>query len=128
MAYLLDTHTFLWFAKDVGNLSAKIRDTIEDPTNDIRISVVSFWEITIKSSIGKLALATSILGLGQLAQAENISILPLTLPAIEQVAHMPQHHKDPFDRIIAATAMTSGDVLLSADAVFDSYGVTRTWA
>lgn len=127
MGYLLDTHTFLWFAENSKELPASIRAIIEIPLNVIAISIASFWEIGIKSSIGKLPLARSIVSLGRLAEAEGMTIVPIEMEAVEKIAQLPWHHKDPFDRIIAATALTTGDMLLSADPIFDAYGVQRMW-
>ncbi|MCW3062043.1 MAG: PilT protein domain protein [Capsulimonas sp.] len=127
MKYLIDTHTFLWFGTEDDLLPSRIHALIQNPDNDIRISIASFWEIGIKNSIGKLPLNTNILGLEQQAHDLDIEILPITIQAIHQVTSMPSHHKDPFDRIIAATALTMGETLLSADTIFDSYGVSRLW-
>jgi PIN domain nuclease of toxin-antitoxin system len=127
MSYLLDTHVFVWFAGDRAELPEEIRRIIAAPGNEIKISIASFWEIAIKKGIGKLALSSSTTELAERAEAENIEIVPIAIPAIERISVMPFHHKDPFDRIIAATALTTGDVLLSIDPVFDAYGVSRTW-
>lgn len=127
MQHLIDTHTFLWFVKGSEEVPAHIRDLIKDPGNAIQISIASFWEIGIKASTGKLPLPTSLLGLEAIAESQAIEILPITVQAISVVQQFPFHHKDPFDRIIAATVLTTGGVLLSADAIFDAYGVPRTW-
>jgi len=126
MRYVIDTHTFLWFVDGAGELPAFIRHLIENPVNTIQISIASFWEIGIKVSIGKLPLTTSLLGLEAIAGSQSIEILPITVQAISVVQQLP-HHKDPFDRIIAATTLTTGSVLLSADTIFDVYSVPRTW-
>jgi PIN domain nuclease of toxin-antitoxin system len=125
--YLIDSHAFLWFGTDDKLLPDQIRSTISDPENDIIISIASIWELGIKFSLGKLSLKTNILGLEQQARELNIDIVPITIAAIHQMTLMPHHHKDPFDRIIIATALTAGCVLMSADALFDDYGVTRLW-
>lgn len=127
MRYVIDTHTFLWFVDGADELPAFIRHLIEDPANTIQISIASFWEIGIKASIGKLPLTTSLLGLEAIAASQSIEILPITVQAISAVQQLPHHHKDPFDRIIAATTLTTGGILLSADTIFDVYGVPRTW-
>ncbi len=127
MQHLIDTHTFLWFEDGAEKLPAYIRNLIEDPTYTTQISIASFWEIGIKASIGKLTLTTSLLGLQAIAESQSIEILPITVQAISLIQQFPHYHKDPFDRIIAATALTTGGVLLSADPVFESYGVPRIW-
>ena len=127
MRYLIDSHTFLWFGTEDPLLPDRIREIISDPDNDIKISIASFWEIGIKYSVGKLPLKANVLGLEQQARDLDITIVPITMSAIHQITLMPQHHRDPFDRIIIATALTTGEAILSADAVFDVYGVARVW-
>ena len=127
MPHIIDTHTFLWFVKGSEKLPVTIRDLIENPAETTQISIASFWEVGIKASIGKLPLPTDLRGLEAIAASQSIEILPITVQAISVVQQLPHHHKDPFDRIIAATALTTGGVLLSADAIFEAYGVPRTW-
>lgn len=127
MQHIIDTHTFLWFEDGSEKLPAFVRDLIRDSGNTTQISIASFWEIGIKASTGKLPLPTSLLGLKAIAESQSIEILPITVQAISVVQQLPFHHKDPFDRIIAATVLTAGGVLLSADAIFDAYSVPRTW-
>ncbi len=127
MQHIIDTHTFLWFEDGSEKLPTIVRDLIKDPGNTTQISIASFWEMGIKASTGKLPLPNSLLGLKAIAESQLIEILPITVQAISVVQQFPFHHKDPFDRIIAATVLTTGGVLLSADAIFDAYGVPRTW-
>ena len=127
MQNIIDTHTFLWFVKGSEELPAHVRDLIEDPANTTQISIASFWEIGIKASTGKLSLPASLLSLEAIAESQSIEILPITVAAISLIQQFPFHHKDPFDRIIAATTLTTGGILLSADTIFDAYGVPRTW-
>ena len=127
MQNIIDTHTFLWFVKGSEELPAHIRNLIEDPANTTQISIASFWEIGIKASTGKIPLPASLLGLEIIAESQFIEILPITVAAISLIQQFPFHHKDPFDRIIAATTHTTGGILLSADTIFDAYGVPRTW-
>ena len=127
MQQIIDTHTFLWFGDKSDKLPASIRDLIIDPDNAIQISVASFWEIGIKASTGKLPLTNCLLELEAIAGKQSIEILPITVEAISLIQQLPFHHKDPFDRILAATALVTGSVLLSAGTIFDAYGVPRTW-
>lgn len=127
MQHIIDTHTFLWFSRGSAQLPAYVQDLIINPANVTQISIASFWEIGIKASTKKLPLTMTLLGLEAFAKSQSIEILPITVQAISVVQQLPFHHKDPFDRIIAATVLTVGGVLLSADAVFDAYGVPRTW-
>ena len=127
MQNIIDTHTFLWFVKGSEELPARIRNLIEDPENTTQISIASFWEIGIKATTGRLQLPTSLLALEAIAESQSIEILPITVAAISLIQQFPFHHRDPFDRIIAATALTTGGILLSADTIFDAYGVPRIW-
>lgn len=127
MQYLIDSHTFLWFGTEDNLLPDGVRDIISDPANEIRISIASFWEIGIKYSLGKLPLKVNVLGLEQQALDLDIAIVPITTSSIHQMTLLPMHHRDPFDRIIIATALIGGETILSADAQFDAYGVARVW-
>jgi len=127
MQHIIDTHTFLWFEDGSEKLPAHIRALIIDAKHTTQISIASFWEMGIKAGTGKLPLGNSLLGLQAIAEKQSIEILPITVQAISLVQQFPFHHKDPFDRIIAATVLTTGSILLSADAIFDAYGVPRLW-
>jgi len=127
MDVLMDTHTLVWFAWDMPELPAGVKGVLEDPETINQVSIASFWEIGIKASIGKWNLPADLLALQALVEAQGIEIVPITIPAIDLITRLEHHHKDPFDRIIAATALTSGCTLLSHDAIFDLYGVPRRW-
>ena len=127
MPHIIDTHTFLWFVKGPEKLPLLVRELIENPAETTQISIASFWVIGIKAGPGKLPLTAGLLELEAIAARQPIEILPITVQAIFAVQQMPQYHKDPFDRIIAATVLMTGGVLLSADAIFDAYAVPRTW-
>lgn len=127
MPHVIDTHIFLWFVDGAAELPVSVRHRIDNPADATQISIVSFWEIGIKAGLGKLPLTKGLLELEAIAAKQPIAILPITVQAIFTVQQMPLHHKDPFDRIIAATVLTTGGVLLSADAIFDAYGVPRAW-
>ena len=127
MQHIIDTHTFLWFVKGSEKLPTSVRSLIDSPVDATQISIASFWEIGIKAGLGKLPLTTGLLELEAIAVRQSIEIPPITVQAISAIQQMPHHHKDPFDRIIAATVLTMGGVSLSADTIFDAYGVPRTW-
>ncbi len=124
---LLDTHTLVWLAWDMPELPSNAKSTLEAPQTVVKVSIASFWEIGIKSSLGKWNLPGDVLALQALVASQGIEVVPITIPAIHQITRMEHHHKDPFDRIIAATALTSGSILFSSDAIFDLYGVARRW-
>ena len=124
---LLDTHTLAWFAWDFPELPASIKDVLQAPQTTLRVSIASFWELGIKIALGKWNLPGDVLALQTLVEAQGIEIVPITVTAIHLMTRMEHHHKDPFDRIIAATALISGSLLFSNDAIFDLYGVPRRW-
>jgi PIN domain nuclease of toxin-antitoxin system len=128
MRLLLDTHTLLWFFDDNPKLSTAAKAALLDPANERWLSPISLLEIAIKLRIGKLKMADpfGIVFPAQLA-ANDIHLLPLEPTQIEPLTTLPLHHKDPFDRLLAATALVEGLMLVSGDPVFDSYGVMRLW-
>ena len=125
---LLDSHAFLWFVWDDPLLSPAAKQRIEDPANPKWVSVASCWEIAIKAGLGKLRLgepATTFLP-RELA-TNHFSLLRIELAHATLVETLPPHHKDPFDRLLIAQAIIEKRPLVSVDAVFDEYGVTRLW-
>jgi len=125
---LLDTHTFLWFIAGDSTLSKPARSAIEDENNNLYMSVASLWEIAIKVSIDKLTLNEPFESLIPEQLAENgIELLDISVEHTALIASMPFHHRDPFDRLIAAQAKVEQMTLVSMDEVFDAYGITRLW-
>ncbi len=128
MKLLLDTHTLLWFIAGSPNLSAAARTLIEDAANEKYVSIASLWETAIKISIGKMTLAApfDVLFPHQL-QINGFELLPIKINHTSTVAALPFHHRDPFDRIMIAQVIEENMNLVSIDAVFDDYSVTRLW-
>ena len=128
MSLLLDTCVLLWFLSNDPKLNAAARSAIEDPANIRWVSPGSLFEIAIKVRIGKLKIAAPFAAIFPAKMsAADIHLLPLEPVHIEPLTSLPLHHKDPFDRLIAATALVEGLTLVSADSAFDAYGVTRVW-
>ncbi len=128
MNLLLDTHTLLWFLDESPLLQPTARVLIENPANLKWVSIASCWEIAIKAGLGKLSLgepATTFLP-RELA-TNHFTLLGIELAHATCVENLPAHHKDPFDRLLVAQALVENMPLVSADAVFDQYGVTRLW-
>jgi PIN domain nuclease of toxin-antitoxin system len=124
---LLDTHAFLWWVADDSRLSAKARTTVTN-ADDVFLSVASCWEMAIKVSLGTLTLSQPVdrfvaehLGVNQ------FTLLPVHLEHTSRVAALTFHHRDPFDRLLAAQALHEGLTLISADPVFRKYKVKRAW-
>lgn len=128
MRLLLDTHTLLWFALGDRQLSATALSAINDPTNEKLVSPATFWEIAIKVSLGKLLLHQRYEDFIDRAVPQNgFVILPIEPRHTAALVTLPFHHRDPFDRLLVAQSLVEGVSIVSADAVLDSYGVTRVW-
>jgi PIN domain nuclease of toxin-antitoxin system len=128
MRYLLDTHAFLWLVTADPNLSRSAEQLIRAGGNRCFVSMTSLWEIAIKVGIGKLSLnAPYAAYVPREIANNNLTTLPITLDHTTVVATLPHHHRDPFDRLLIAQAIAEGMPIVSADASFDAYGVTRLW-
>jgi PIN domain nuclease of toxin-antitoxin system len=128
MNLLLDTHVILWFLANDPKLSQPARAAILDPANVRWVSPISLVEIALKNRLGKLPLpdAFGVMFPASLV-ASDIHLVPLEAQHIEPLTTLPIHHKDPFDRLIAATAIVEGFTLVSVDPLFDMYGLSRLW-
>ena len=128
MRLLLDTHAFLWFLLDDPRLSVTAQAVIVDPLNNIEVSPASYWEIAIKTRLGKYALPESYQAFMEREIADNdFHILPIEPKHTALLTTMPLHHKDPFDRLLVAQATVEAIPLVSADSQLDAYGITRIW-
>jgi len=121
MEYLLDTHSFLWFINGDEQLSGKARKAIADPDAIKYISIVSFWEIAIKASLGKLKLDLEYPDLREQVLLNGFEILPLTFEHTIELTRLDLIHRDPFDRIIIAQALTENLTVISKDGNFSKY-------
>lgn len=128
MTALIDTHTFLWMVDDESRLSAASPAFVKDPANRLLLSITSAWEIAIKVGNGRLTigvslhdLLTSVLG------TLSIDLIAITPAHFVSVSSLPDHHRDPFDRLIAAQFIVEALPIVSVDSALDAYGVTRIW-
>ena len=125
---LIDSHAFLWFIWDDPNLSPTARTLIEDPANRKLLSVVTCWEIAIKVGLKKLNLGEPAATFLPRELAANLfELLGIELAHATFVETLPPHHRDPFDRLLVAQAIIEKLPLISADAVFEQYGITGLW-
>ena len=129
MRLLLDTHAFLWFIAGDTQLSDYARQLIEEPENERYLSIASVWEITIKSTLGRLTVPSppSVL-IREHVWANAIELLPVTPEHLDTLYTLPYHHKDPFDRLIIAQGMSEDMSLIPIDPAFDAYDVRVTWS
>ena len=125
--YLLDTHALLWLHDDSPRLSPLAQSIILDSSNDLQVSMASFWEITIKKTLGKLLLAYSLNELYEACITGNITVIPIQLSNLVQLESLEFHHKDPFDRLIAATAIDMSMPIISVDSNIAKYPVEVVW-
>lgn len=126
--FLLDTHAFLWWANASPNMSRRARSLIQDSTNALLVSHASAWEMAIKASSGKLRLPGSVSEFfpAQLS-ANGFDAMEIRFAHVALVGTLPFHHRDPFDRLVIAQALTEKVPIISNDAVFERYGVKRLW-
>ncbi len=130
MKLLLDTHTFLWLVVGSQNLSTTARTGIADPTNELFLSVASIWELAIKTSSPKPQLTlTDPLDayITKWTAIYQLNLLPIQSPHALYVVGLPNHHRDPFDRILIAQALVEGMTLVSGDSKLTSYPVAILW-
>ena len=123
--YILDTCAFIWAVQNSPNLSPKVL-AILDGDDDVFVSQTSFWEIAIKQTTGKLDLDKDMFALEELCKAEEIQILPLELAYFERIKSLPLIHRDPFDRIIMASAIEEDLTLLTNDGEIVKYQDVKT--
>ena len=128
MNVLLDTHAFLWLLTGDDRLSEAARKTFLNQENSLFFSAASYWEICIKMSLGKISLKT---GWFQTIQKEmeinTIQWLPIDMTHCAKVIKLPFHHRDPFDRMLVAQAITEKMQLLSRDSRLSAYSIKRIW-
>lgn len=128
MKLLLDTHAFIWWDSNSSNLSKKALALCSDRNNILLLSLVSVWEIQIKSKLGKLTLNQSLLTMIENQQkVNNVKILPIKLDAILKLETLTVYHKDPFDDLLIVQAMLENATLLSKDSKFSDYPVNVEW-
>jgi len=127
MKLLLDTHTIIWYILDDPRLPEHIRRIIKDDSSDVHVSVVSLWEISIKSRLGKLDLNRSLVDTARFLRKSGFLFLKVDLDHVFRLDTLERHHKDPFDRMLIAQALAGNFALVGCDDVFDLYGVRRMW-
>lgn len=127
MKLLLDTHTFIWMDSEPDKLPPRIRELCQDTENALLVSVASIWEIQIKSQLGKLKLKTPLPDIIRQQKENGIEILPIEPSHIFALETLPNHHKDPFDRLLVAQTIVEGAVLVSADPLIKQYPVSVEW-
>ena len=128
MKLLLDTCAFLWLATEPKRLSKAVTEALDDVTNERWLSDVTLWEISLKHSIGKLPLPEPPRDwIPKQTAFFDLQPLHIDAQAIFQSAELPNVHRDPFDRLLAAQAIGGAFRFLTIDEAFDDLGVDRLW-
>lgn len=128
MKVLLDTHAFLWWIADDQRLSVRAREIIGDGNNELFLSAATGWEIIIKVQIGRLKLPDEPQHyIVEQMRNNAIDHPPIHIKHALHIWTLPQHHRDPFDRLLIAQAQLEGLPVLSADSQLEKYPVEVIW-
>jgi PIN domain nuclease of toxin-antitoxin system len=128
MRAILDTHTILWWVTNNPQLSQVVRNMITDSSNTFYLSVASSWEIIIKFNTGKLPLPEPPIQFIQSCLSVNhFESMSIELSHVLQLNTLPNHHKDPFDRILIAQAQVENIPILTLDKLIVQYPVQTIW-
>ena len=121
---LLDTHALLWWLAGDEALSPDAHDAIADPDHLPLVSAASIWEVAIKRSLGKLSIEADLL---DAVEAEGFEWLPVAPRHAWRTSVLPHRHRDPFDRLLVAQALSEGVPVVTRDQRFAAYGVAVRW-
>ena len=127
MTVLVDTQAYYWGLCSPADLSARARMALQDAGIRKVLSAATFWEMTIKSNLGKLRMPKPVEVLWGEAEAAGMEVLGIQGAHLRQLSSLPGHHGDPFDRLMIAQALAEGWSVVSSDAQWDAYGVQRIW-
>ncbi len=116
MRVLLDTNVLLWLLIEPAKLKPDVVLVLEDPEHEVLFSAASVWEIAIEAALGRADFRVSPEAIVTAARDSGIVELPLRTAAALKVATLPHHHRDPFDRLLVAQAMSEPAMLYTADA------------
>ncbi|MEI6790220.1 MAG: type II toxin-antitoxin system VapC family toxin [Myxococcaceae bacterium] len=117
--YLLDTHVLIWWLTQATELPIEIRRLIEDENKIFFVSIASAWEMAIKRNLGKLETPDD---LEEALRQNQFQALPINFMHIEKLAVLPNHHRDPFDRMLIAQAISENLTIITHDSQFQPYG------
>jgi PIN domain nuclease of toxin-antitoxin system len=121
---LLDTHAALWWLADDDRIGDDVARHLTDDSNQVLISAVVVWEVAIKRSLGKLEAPDAV---GQTLVDAGAQPLPVTIEHAAVVERLPWVHRDPFDRLLVAQALTEDAAIVSRDEPLSQYGVSIVW-
>jgi len=127
VTYLLDTHTLLWVLNTPEELPPRVMRIVLDSAATLLVSIATPWEMAIKVNCGKLDAADILENFEAAMTRGRITVLETAVRQAILSGRLPLHHRDPFDRLLAAQALDLRIPILSRDRVFDLYGVQRIW-
>ena len=127
MRILLDTHILLWVLIEPSRIDRETRETLESGAEEVLFSAASIWEIAIKSRLGRADFAIVPGEIARAARDSGFAELLIGSRAAALVAELPLLHRDPFDRLLVAQAITEGAALVTADSIFHQYPVQIVW-
>ena len=127
MSYLLDTHTLIWWATEPYRIPERTTAILRDPQNELYFSAASSWEVQIKIGIGKISFSQPWeIIVERETEKNSLIILPVTLEHTFILAKLPSLHKDPFDRMLIAQALTNNLTIVTNDRFIRSYPDVET--
>jgi len=127
MAYLLDTHAFLWFVAGDDQLPLSVKKRLSDINTSCFLSIASFWEIAIKKQIGKLELKIDFEALFRFSERNQIEIIPINETHLTTLLNLEFINNDPFDRIIVSQVISEDLTLISRDKKLKNYNLKLQW-
>ena len=128
MKLLLDSPALVWFLEGDRALSETAAHLIESADSQSLVSAVTAWELAVKAGLGRLRLPYAVGDEFEATLKESgFELLPLSNSALDRTARLPDHHRDPFDRLLAAEALEQSATIVSHNEIFDAYGVKRIW-
>ncbi len=127
MGYLLDTNVLIFYLYNPGQLSKDAVDIVHNEQNQVYVSIVSLWEIAIKSSIGKLEIKNSMEEIAGICRKYKIELLTIEPSHLDRIAKLPQIHGDPFDRLIISQALAENLIIVTRDSIIPKYNVNTIW-
>ena len=125
--YLLDTHAAMWFFNGDDAISETAKRIILDLSNSKYLSMASAWELAIKIGLEKLDFEGKAAGFIELAESNGFTVLPIKTAHLSTLETLPLLHRDPFDRLLVATALAEKMTLLTVDKNIARYEVSHIW-
>jgi PIN domain nuclease of toxin-antitoxin system len=127
MKCLIDTHVLLWYLEGDPTLPLRLADQLDD-AEVIVVSIVSLWELTIKMSLQKIELNKSLEDIQKRLEGDkHFDVLNISFKHLHTLASLPHHHKDLFDRLLIAQAISEDIIIFSADDQFHAYPAHLVW-